>query len=217
MFYVEITLKAEKFLSQVTTARFYDIIPQKGGGIMEKTRAQILGENLERIRKEKGFSRKQLAEYLGVNVVAIGLYETGKREPPLDKIFKLATFFEISVSNLIGENDYNAEIPNIAAIVDKEIFKYRYERAMKIATDARFLVQENFDKKIFLTPPTEIDTQKGTAGEIKISVQYNIGFAPVLIKNRADFVQIMEDTESLALFNDMTFKQIFIERFYKKK
>ena len=171
---------------------------------MDKTRAQILGENLKRIRQLKGYSRKELADVIGITENSFGSYERGEKLPPLDKIFKLAEFLDISILDITGGT------PNVERDI---IFEYRYKRALKIATDARFIVNESDKKEISLTPPIDISTDTG----LKISVTFNIGFAPVLIKNRADFVQIMEDTESLALFNDKPFKQIFIERFYKKK
>lgn len=172
-----------------------------------KTRAQIFGENLERIRKEKGYSRKQLAAVIGITENFFGKYERGLSLAPLDKIFELAKFLNVSILDLTGEN------PNIER--DK-IFDYRYKRAMKIATDARFTIKKLANKEISLTPPNHINIEKGKADGRQISVEYDIGFAPIFIRNKADFVQIIEDTESLALFNDMTFKQIFIERFYKK-
>lgn len=180
---------------------------------MNKTRAQILGENLKRIRKEKGYSRIQLAEYLGVNPGAIGYYETGQREPPLNKIFKLAEYLGVSIANLIGENGFGFCVPDIDAIVDEKLFEYRYKRAIKIVTDARFTVRESDKHEFIFTPPPEIDIDS----EQQISIAYNIGFAPIHIKNRNDFVQIIEDTESIALFNDKTFRKTFIERFFKRE
>lgn len=183
------------------------------------TRAQILGRNLERIRKEKNITRKQLAAYLGVGVDMIGLYENGKRLPPIDKIFQLAEFLKVSIINLTGDTKYNVEFPNIAEIVesnvDDKIFEYRYQRARQMAIGARFTVTESDNGEISLMPPIDISTETGIAGAQKISVEYNIGFAPILIKNHVDFIQIMEDTELFALFNNRPFKQIFIERFYK--
>lgn len=89
----------------------------------EKNRTQILGENLAKIRKEKGISRKQLAEGIGVTVVSIGSYETGTKQPPLEKIFALANFLKVSVSDLIGEVNKGKEsrlrhAMNLAVLAD---------------------------------------------------------------------------------------------------
>ena len=174
---------------------------------MDKTRAQILGENLERIRKEKGYSRKQLAEYLGVNVVAIGLYETGKREPPLDKIFKLATFLEISVSSLIGENDYNAEIPNIDAIVDKKIFEYRYKRSVDItSTDIFFPTTELENGNIRVYIPAKVIRNDDGSLSFFADESGGIGYA-VNFKDKKIFVDSVEKAEKSAIVNHMTFYQ----------
>ena len=60
----------------------------------KKTVAQILGENLKRIRLEKGVSRKDLAAVLIVSESIIGQYENEKKLPPLDKIFTIADFLD---------------------------------------------------------------------------------------------------------------------------
>ena len=39
-------------------------------------------ERIKQLRKAKGASQAQVAEYLGVTKQAYSLYETGKREPP---------------------------------------------------------------------------------------------------------------------------------------
>lgn len=157
---------------------------------MNETRTQIFGENLKRIRLAKGYTRKQLADYLGVNVDAIGKYETAQREPPLEKIFQLATFLDISVSSLIG--DYNAEIPNIAAIVDKKIFEYRYKRAVDLTSND------------FLFPTTELDN-----GYIRV-------YIPTKIVRRDNGILFYAD-ESGGIADTITFsdKKIFVEFFEK--
>ena len=80
----------------------------------KKTVAQILGENLKRIRTEKGVSRKELADTVEITEVNFGKYERGERLPPLDKIFAIADFLKVSVASLTGENNFSDNVPNRA-------------------------------------------------------------------------------------------------------
>ena len=52
---------------------------------MSKNSGTVSGafsERIKQLRKAKGASQAQVAEYLGVTKQAYSLYETGKREPP---------------------------------------------------------------------------------------------------------------------------------------
>lgn len=165
---------------------------------MDKTRAQILGENLKRIRKEKGYSRKDLAAVIGVNVDAIGKYETGQREPPLEKIVKLATFLEVSVANLIGDN------PNVELDI---IFDYRYKRAVDITSTNFFSptielkngkIQVNIPAKVIRNDDGALSFFADESGALVYTVHF---------KDRKVFVDSVEKAEKSAIFNNITFYQ----------
>lgn len=61
--------------------------------------------NLKKLRIEKGVTQKQLGNVLNVSQNAIYNWETGKREPNLDMLEKIAAYFGVTVDDLIGIND----------------------------------------------------------------------------------------------------------------
>lgn len=60
---------------------------------------------LRRIREERQFSQKDVADYVGVTRQAIAAYETGKREPDYRILKQLADFFHVSVDFLLGRTE----------------------------------------------------------------------------------------------------------------
>ena len=60
-------------------------------------------ETLKRLRKEKiGYTQQQVADYLQVSRSTYTYYETGKTEPDLENIKKLAALFHVSLEELLG-------------------------------------------------------------------------------------------------------------------
>jgi transcriptional regulator with XRE-family HTH domain len=59
------------------------------------------GRNLASQRKRAGLSQEELAERAGLHRTAISLSETGKRNPRLDTLVKLAKALGISVGVLV--------------------------------------------------------------------------------------------------------------------
>jgi transcriptional regulator with XRE-family HTH domain len=58
-------------------------------------------KNLISIRKEKGFSQRDLAKTTGISNRMIAYYETHSDIPPLDKLQKIADALDISIAQLI--------------------------------------------------------------------------------------------------------------------
>lgn len=173
-----------------------------------KTRAKIFGENLERIMKEKRISRKELANVLGVSVPAIFTYIHGVKQPALDKIFTMADFFQVSVSSLIGDNDYNISLPSNASI-DKIILEYRYSHALKLANAANFDIQEYRNGYSVSIPATFQHVENdGTISVIS-------GIEIYKIKDRFSLVRIIEIAEMQAIKLNTpiheTFKSLMID------
>lgn len=56
-----------------------------------------VGENIKRIRKEKGLTQKKLGELCGINEVQIRQYESGKANPKIETIDKIASALEVPI------------------------------------------------------------------------------------------------------------------------
>lgn len=61
-----------------------------------------IGKIISQLRNDKGLNQRELAIHLGVSNGAIGMWETGKRQPDLETIKKIASFFNVSVDYLLG-------------------------------------------------------------------------------------------------------------------
>ncbi|MFA5780612.1 MAG: helix-turn-helix transcriptional regulator [Elusimicrobiota bacterium] len=67
-----------------------------------KNEAQKLGQNLKRIRTEKGLSQGDIMKTLGMPKSFISNIENGKTNPTLSTITKLAKAMGVSVGDLIN-------------------------------------------------------------------------------------------------------------------
>ncbi len=76
-------------------------------------------ENLKKARLEKRLSQKEVAEAIGVAKSTYSLYESGKREPNVKTIKKIASFLGVSGDSLLGTEP---QVSTIAAHHDDEDF-----------------------------------------------------------------------------------------------
>ena len=66
--------------------------------------------NLKKIRKNKKVSQKVVAQQLGYGYTAIANYESGRNEPSIDDLIKIADYFEVSVDHLVGREYGNEKM-----------------------------------------------------------------------------------------------------------
>lgn len=57
-------------------------------------------KSLAVLRKERHMSQRELASRLNISPGAIGMYESGKRTPPLNRAIRIAELFDVSVENI---------------------------------------------------------------------------------------------------------------------
>jgi len=63
------------------------------------------------LRKEKQIAQEKLAKELEVSNAAISYWETGKREPTLQMLKKIAVYFDVTTDYLVGlENEDGSKI-----------------------------------------------------------------------------------------------------------
>lgn len=91
-------------------------------------------EKLIELRKSRGLSQQQLAEALGLSRSAIGMYETGKREPDMDVLKIFSDFFMVDMNTLVSPpSDRTTELNELL-----ETLRNREDMRMlfKLAKDA---------------------------------------------------------------------------------
>ena len=61
------------------------------------------GENLKALRKERSLTQEEFAKQSGISRSAIGMYESGKREPSFETLESIADFFNVDMNKLLGQ------------------------------------------------------------------------------------------------------------------
>ena len=101
--------------------------------------AIYLGENIRRLRREKGVTQETLADFLGVTFQSVSRWEREEGFPDIALLPSIASFFGISVDDLLGVcedkneqkiNEYielyeTARLKDLSAVLDE------YEKAVK--------------------------------------------------------------------------------------
>lgn len=62
-------------------------------------------ERIKELRTSKGYTHKQLADYLGIAESTVSMWEIGKRSPTTKRLYKIADFFNVTVDYLTGKTD----------------------------------------------------------------------------------------------------------------
>ena len=62
-----------------------------------------IGENIKKLREERGFTQEQIAEAVGVTFQAVSSWERDTYKPDLDKVMKLADALEVSISGIVED------------------------------------------------------------------------------------------------------------------
>lgn len=64
--------------------------------------AESFAQKLAQARKDAGYTQRQVAEILKMSKSTIASYETGRTEPDIETIGRLADFYEVATDWLIG-------------------------------------------------------------------------------------------------------------------
>ena len=82
---------------------------------------KIFSINLRRLMEQKGVSRQDLSNVLGVSYFTISDWVNGKKYPRMDKVEMLATYFGILKSDLIEEMGTNENLPQPQTLTEGEM------------------------------------------------------------------------------------------------
>ena len=65
-------------------------------------------KRLIELRKSKGISQKELANYIDVSPSLVGMYEQGRRKPSFEILEAIADYFNINIDTLYGKDEIEA-------------------------------------------------------------------------------------------------------------
>lgn len=72
---------------------------------MKTNRLKQVANNIKAFRKEKGLSQGELADKIKVHLTHISRIETGKYNPSVEDLIKIADVFEVSLDELVSGKD----------------------------------------------------------------------------------------------------------------
>ncbi|MCI6062118.1 MAG: helix-turn-helix transcriptional regulator [Ligilactobacillus salivarius] len=91
-----------------------------------------IGYRISELRKQAGMSQFQLAKVLDIATSTLGMYETGKREPSLKVMNRIANYFNVTTDYLLGRPEKKDDDTKTADIEDDDvIFTYEGRRIPK--------------------------------------------------------------------------------------
>ena len=76
------------------------------------------GQNLKKLRKERDLTQENIADFLGVSFQSVSKWERGESYPDITMLPVIASFFKVSVDELLGVNEAENE---------EKIQKYLYD------------------------------------------------------------------------------------------
>ncbi len=80
----------------------------------------MLGEKIKSYRESKNMTQNEIADILGVKSATVSKYESGTLEPNIESLRKLAEIFEISVDELIKEENFDVFKINILEVLREQ-------------------------------------------------------------------------------------------------
>lgn len=67
------------------------------------------GQNLKKLRKERNLTQENIADFLGISFQSISKWERGESYPDIATLPVIASFFKVSVDDLLGVNEAENE------------------------------------------------------------------------------------------------------------
>lgn len=145
-----------------------------------------LGHTIANLRSLKGLNQRDFAKALGVSNGAVAMWETNKRQPDIDMLKKIASFFGVSVGFIIGSeksggNDYSDfQLFDECFDFKERIRNLMEEQSMSENDFMRFTGFDKIVKDAYLygnRVPTIEDLIK-IAGVLKVSTDYLLDVSP---------------------------------------
>lgn len=127
-----------------------------------------VGENIKRIRKDKGLTQKQLGEKCEMAESTLRQYELGLRNPKIETLKKIAAGLEVPVEELLDLKSLEKKLPETIYLQDRILEKLSSEDEISQKDLSRYVKELNFlmnqedlidDKIHFLREQTQLNKE----------------------------------------------------------
>lgn len=143
--------------SNVTISNTY--ILNKGECAMEDTNIKSeVGKRLLELRKEKGLKQDEVAQAVGITRASLSYYEKGERSVDIEVLYKLSSYYNISIDYLFGLSDKAPPKRDFSTNEELSSIGLSPESMDRIWSDSRFadllnefIAHKDFDKFCELT------------------------------------------------------------------
>ena len=73
----------------------------------------MIGKRLNHLRKSRGITAQQMADYLQIGINAYRKYESNQRQPSLEGIVKIADKLQVTTDYLLNRSEFmtHGEVP----------------------------------------------------------------------------------------------------------
>ncbi|WP_167957407.1 helix-turn-helix domain-containing protein [Anaerosporobacter faecicola] len=102
-----------------------------------------IGEKIIEKRKEKGITQEDLAKYIGVSKASVSKWETGQSYPDITTLPLLATYFDITVDELLGYS------PQLTKEAIHKLYASLAEKFVKEGYELTYLECKELGKKYY--------------------------------------------------------------------
>lgn len=146
-------------------------------------------EVLKNLREEKRISQRELAKTLGISKSAIGMYESGNREPNYELLENIADFFNVDMNYLLGKT------PIRNSYRDGEINDYT-SKGIKIPVLGKVVAGIPIDAVEEILDYEEIDEKMARTGEFFALQIKGDSMAPIIAPGDIIIIRKQNDVDS---------------------
>ena len=156
-----------------------------------------LGEKLNLMRKNSGFTQEEIAVRLGVSPQAVSKWENDLSCPDIMLLPEIAKLYGKTVDELLSTDDFNVKAGNIEDKITEQNAAIKEDNLRKKSNNGKMflkvnVISQNGDNINVKLPVTLLESIKGLLGNIKI----NNAAVGGLDLSKIDFDMIFELVDS---------------------
>ena len=77
----------------------------------------MIGDNIKRLRMEKGMTQKELADKLFVTAQAVSRWENGEVEPSVSTVAEMTRIFNVPGDVILGIEGFNSQTETVVETI----------------------------------------------------------------------------------------------------